>query len=81
VGGRAANTAVSEFADRPPTPDPSPPRANARGGRGEHEFNFKQHSAFSRRKAPEFCLHPLPLKSEGAGNAGRLVRPPPHVRG
>jgi hypothetical protein len=35
VGGVAANTAVSEFADRPPTPDPSPPRADARGGRGE----------------------------------------------
>jgi hypothetical protein len=43
VGGGAANAAVSEFTDRPPTPDPSeraslvstPPRADARGGRGE----------------------------------------------
>jgi hypothetical protein len=49
VGGCAANAAVSEFADRPPTPDPSeraslvstPPRADARGGRGEGEFNFQ----------------------------------------
>ena len=35
MGGRAAHAAVSKFADRPPTPDPSPPRADARGGRGE----------------------------------------------
>ena len=35
MGGGAANTAVSELDDRPPTPDPSPPRADARGGRGE----------------------------------------------
>src|ERR1700733_1072287 len=50
TGGCAANTAVSECADRPPTPDPSeraslvstPPRADARGGRGEKdEFNFQ----------------------------------------
>jgi hypothetical protein len=42
VGGGAANAAVSEFAVRPPTPDPSPPRADARGGRGEEsEFNFQ----------------------------------------
>jgi hypothetical protein len=39
VGGCAANAAVSEFADRPPTPDPSPPRADARGGRGEGGLN------------------------------------------
>jgi hypothetical protein len=31
----AANVAVREFADRPP--NPSPPRADARGGRGEGE--------------------------------------------
>jgi hypothetical protein len=64
VGGGAANTAVSDFADRPPTPDPSeraslvstPPRADARGGRGEKDdSNFKQRFAFSRRDPPEFC--------------------------
>ena len=42
MGGGAANATVSEFADGPPTPDPSPPRANARGGRGEEdEFYFQ----------------------------------------
>ena len=34
-GGFSAHTAGSEFAETPPTPDPSPPRARARGGRGQ----------------------------------------------
>jgi hypothetical protein len=37
VGGVSANTAVSEFADRPPTPDPSPPLASLVEG-GEKEI-------------------------------------------
>jgi hypothetical protein len=81
VGGCAANAAVSEFADRPPTPDPSPPRADARGGRGEGEFDFQ--TAF-RILAAHFArglpLNSGPLPSEGAGNAGRPMRPPPRVR-
>ena len=36
MGGSAANTDVAVPADRPPTPDPSPP---LRGGRGEDGFN------------------------------------------
>src|SRR5579863_5591621 len=36
--------------------------------------------AISRRDASEFCTSPLPRKSEGAGNAGRPLRPQPCVR-
>jgi len=36
--------------------------------------------AFSRRILPEFCYERPALQTEGAGNAGRLVRPPPRVR-
>ncbi len=44
MAGRAANPAVSECVDRPPTPDPSPPRADARGGREEKTNSiFRQH--------------------------------------
>ena len=35
MGGSAANSPLEEQADKPPTPDLSPPRARARGGRGE----------------------------------------------
>jgi hypothetical protein len=111
VGGRAANAAASECADRPPTPDPSPPRADARGGRGEEDPSLRAlakqsispskervdcfvafaplrkrcafvagnddryNSAFSRRISPELCYQLSALASEGAGNAGRMVRP------
>ena len=34
MGGASANSLAVVSADRPPTPDPSPPRARARGGRG-----------------------------------------------
>jgi hypothetical protein len=37
-------------------------------------------SAISRRDAPEACMKPSPLKSEGAGNAGRWMRPQPRVQ-
>ena len=37
-------------------------------------------SASPRRNPPEFCYQLPPLPSEGAGNAGRLVRPLPRVR-
>ena len=51
MGGGAANAAVSEFADRPPTPDPSPPRADARGGRGEEEIRHCERSEAIHRAA------------------------------
>jgi hypothetical protein len=35
VGGSAAFTEAAVLADRPPTPDPSPP---LRGGRGEEQM-------------------------------------------
>jgi hypothetical protein len=37
--------------------------------------------AFSRRNRPEFCSARSALSSEGAGNAGRLVRPQRRVQG
>ena len=37
-------------------------------------------SASPRRNPPEFCYQLPALPSEGAGNAGRLVRPLPRVR-
>src|ERR1700726_1707184 len=36
---------------------------------------FKCASAISRRVAPEVCFDSRPLESEGAGNAGRPMRP------
>ncbi len=56
-GGGAADAAVSECADRPPTPDPSPPRADARGGRGEKtSWIFRRHipSLRAQRSNPLF---------------------------
>jgi hypothetical protein len=38
-------------------------------------------SAFSRRDAPEVFMKFVPLRTEGAENAGRLVRPQPRVVG
>src|ERR1700753_666268 len=43
------------------------------------EQSIPHGSAFPRRKAPELCSGHSPSESEGAGNAGRLVRP--HARG
>jgi hypothetical protein len=37
-------------------------------------------AAFSRRDAPEVCWKLPALTSEGAGNAGRPMRPQPRVR-
>jgi hypothetical protein len=37
-------------------------------------------SAFPRRDSPELCENFGPLQTEGAGNAGRLVRPLSRVR-
>jgi hypothetical protein len=56
VGGGAANATVSEFADRPPTPDPSPPRADARGGRGE---DTPSHSRGVKRPSDAKNFRPL----------------------
>jgi hypothetical protein len=42
---------------------------------------LKSHTfAFSRRNPPEFCYQLPALSSEGAGNAGRPMRPPQRVR-
>jgi hypothetical protein len=42
---------------------------------------YKHTFAFPRRQAPELCMQLSPKKFEGAGNAGRLVRPQPRVVG
>src|SRR6266478_8003961 len=36
--------------------------------------------AISRRDPPELCMNLSPLKSEGAGNAGRTMHPKPRVQ-
>jgi hypothetical protein len=72
VGGASANSLPEEQADRPPTPDPSPPRARARGGRGAHCAQLRDLAARFARVLPETSR---PLQSEGAGNAGRPMRP------
>ena len=40
-------------------------------------MTMEYESAFSRRDAPELCQNSLSLRSEGAGNAGRPMRPQP----
>jgi hypothetical protein len=72
VGGASASSLPEEQTDRPPTPDPSPPRARACGGRGDHRAQLRDLAArFARGLACSF----RPLQSEGAGNAGRPMRP------
>jgi hypothetical protein len=43
--------------------------------RNDYKYTF----AISRHDLPEFCYQLPALSSEGAGNAGRLVRPQPRV--
>ena len=79
-GEGLSSQTVPRLRDHPILPlrvDPPPPGE----GKNSPPLAIEHTFAFSRRKAPEVCLHPLPLKPEGAGNAGRLVRPLPHVRG
>ena len=45
---------------------------------GAIEF-IRRNSAISPRISREFCLEPSALQSEGAGNAGRPMRPQPRV--
>ena len=72
MGGLSVCSSGSEFAEAPPTPNPSPPRARARGGRGDHRAQLRDLAArFARGLACSF----RPLQSEGAGNAGRPMRP------
>ena len=72
AGGSAAYSEAAVPADRPPTPAPSPPRARARGGRGEHRARLCDLAARFARALPSISL---PSHSEGAGNAGRPMRP------
>ena len=72
AGGSAAYSEAAAPADRPPTPAPSPPRARARGGRGEHRARLCDLAARFARALPSISL---PSHSEGAGNAGRPMRP------
>ena len=72
MGGASANSLPEEQTDRPPTPNPSPPRARARGGRGAHRATTPR----SRRGfRASFSGSFRPLNPEGAGNAGRPMRP------
>jgi hypothetical protein len=53
VGGVSTHSLPEEQADRPPTPDPSPPRARARGGRGAHRACLRDLAARRARALPE----------------------------
>jgi hypothetical protein len=80
VGGASADSLPEEQADRPPTPDleselcspRTPPRARARGGRGAHCAHLRVLAARFARVLPGSFR---PLQTEGAGNAGRPMRP------
>jgi hypothetical protein len=41
--------------------------------------DFTHDFAISRRDVPELCKNHSPLKKQGAGNAGRSMRPQPRV--
>ena len=85
VGGLCRVASGSEFAEAPPTPDPSPPRASARGGRGVQErcslvgatnsiFRFKFQTAdmrpYSRgTMSPELCVVPPKRREQGMPDA------------
>jgi len=79
-GGTSANSLPAEQTDRPPTPDleselcspRTPPRARARGGRGDHLAQLRYLAACHARV---LALAFRPLRKEGAGNAGRPMRP------
>src|SRR6266550_1842681 len=44
-------------------------------------FAFIKHTfAFPRREPPELCMNLSPFETEGAGNAGRPMRPKPRVQ-
>jgi hypothetical protein len=77
VGGASANSRPDEQADRPPTPDPSPPRAKARGGRGGHRARLRDLAAHFARG---LLLNSRPLQSEGAGNTGCTLHPRSRVQ-
>jgi hypothetical protein len=72
VGGGAAYTEAAVPADRPPTPDPSPPRAKGAWREGSAVcMTSRSRRMFCARYS--FISHPL--QAEGAGNAGRSMRP------
>ena len=62
----------------PPAITAKPLRGDDDGECGAIEF-IRRNSAISPRIAPEFCWEFLTLRSEGAGNAGRPMRPQPRV--
>src|SRR4051812_20578662 len=67
VGGLSAHTTAGEPAETAPTPDPSPPRASARGGRGEEE------SALARTYYPCTALAKLAKNSSASFLAAPLI--------
>jgi hypothetical protein len=80
VGGASANSLPEEQADRPPPPAPrsrpgpapSPPRARGAWREGRSPCMT---SRSRRRFCARFAKMSRPLQSEGAGNAGRPMRP------
>jgi len=91
VGGASADSLPKEQTDRPPTSNPSPPRARARGVEGSFQTcarssgttnsipdsysNDRYTSAFSRHDVARALRIVVPPKKEGAGNAGCALHP------
>ena len=78
-GERFSTRTVPRLRDHPTPPlrvDPPPPGE----GKKSQPLAIEHTFTFSRRNPPEFGYQLPALPSEGAGNAGRLVRPLPHVR-
>jgi ATP-dependent helicase Lhr and Lhr-like helicase len=80
VGGGSASHAVSEFAEAPPTPDPSPPRATRVGG-GEKsaaqssKLNFISTGRGVQRSRGLHTLYISPLKALAVDIARNLEAP------
>jgi len=58
VGGASANSLPVELGGLPPTPDPSPPRARARGRRGVNCAHLRDLAARCTRALPRFLDPP-----------------------
>jgi hypothetical protein len=71
----SCSRSCTEFVEAPPTPRPLPairrrPRASADGGRGAHDSAISPQVFCAR-----YSFISRPLSNEGAGNAGRPMRP------
>ena len=76
AGGASAGTAASVYAEIPPTPDPSPPRAKGaweEGSAPAHDFTISPH------RMREVCIYFSPSESKGRGECRATDAPDSHV--